>query len=228
MNIERMSDVEQRPVKWLWERLAISRGGLTLIGGEPGAGKTQLMLYLAACASQGVAMHGDKHQADPFGVLYFNTEESASVLRDALARNGADLEQVFYAAQQSLSVCKEALPDIDHLRVIVFDPLLLHDVDRGDRKAFVSTVERLQLFAREQSIAMLASVHLSKSNNPSMHDFQLPPAVVASAATVLTVGRNDNGASSESVVRVRRARDTDAKLPALRFEIRNGCVVFKG
>lgn len=51
-NIIRMEDVEEREVEWLWYPY-IPYGKITIIQGDPGEGKTTMVLQLAAILSNG-------------------------------------------------------------------------------------------------------------------------------------------------------------------------------
>jgi hypothetical protein len=52
LEVRCMSDVEMKPVRWLWYR-RIALGKLTVIAGNPGLGKSQITAFLAAMVSTG-------------------------------------------------------------------------------------------------------------------------------------------------------------------------------
>ena len=52
LSVKCAAEVEPEPVSWLWpDRFAF--GKLTLIAGEPGIGKSQIMAFIAAAVSNG-------------------------------------------------------------------------------------------------------------------------------------------------------------------------------
>ena len=55
LQIVRASEVEPKEVKWLWYPY-IPFGKVTLLQGDPGDGKSKLMLSLAALLSKGTAL----------------------------------------------------------------------------------------------------------------------------------------------------------------------------
>ena len=59
----RMSEVESQEVKWLWYPF-IPYGKLTIIQGDPGDGKTTLVLNIAAKLSKGESLDSDMKAAD--------------------------------------------------------------------------------------------------------------------------------------------------------------------
>ena len=76
-----LADVQPETVPWLWYPY-ISFGTLTLLDGDPGAGKSQLTLKLAATLSQGQAL------PDSYGQMTIPTVAAPSVflaLQDSLA-----------------------------------------------------------------------------------------------------------------------------------------------
>ena len=52
------AEIVPRPVKWLWPE-RIPRGKITLLDGDPGLGKTTILLDIAARVSRGHGMPGD-------------------------------------------------------------------------------------------------------------------------------------------------------------------------
>lgn len=59
-----MSEVESQEVKWLWYPF-IPYGKLTIIQGDPGDGKTTLVLNIAAKLSKGECLDSDMDVQEP-------------------------------------------------------------------------------------------------------------------------------------------------------------------
>ena len=60
-NVVAMSEVEAKPIEWLWEGY-IPSGTLTILEGDPGLGKTQIACDLAARVTRGLGMPHTSHQ----------------------------------------------------------------------------------------------------------------------------------------------------------------------
>ena len=73
----RMSEVESQEVKWLWYPF-IPYGKLTIIQGDPGDGKTTLVLNIAAKLSKGGSLDSDMNVQEPVNVIYQTAEEGLS------------------------------------------------------------------------------------------------------------------------------------------------------
>ena len=69
-----MSEVESQEVKWLWYPF-IPYGKLTIIQGDPGDGKTTLVLNIAAKLSKGESLDSDMNVQEPVNVIYQTAED---------------------------------------------------------------------------------------------------------------------------------------------------------
>lgn len=69
-----MSEVESQEVKWLWYPF-IPYGKLTIIQGDPGDGKTTLVLNIAAKLSRGECLDSDMDVQEPVNVIYQTAED---------------------------------------------------------------------------------------------------------------------------------------------------------
>jgi len=65
--VTRLSDVQPRPVDWLWEG-RLPKGKLVVLDGDPGGGKSTLMVDLAARISTG-SPFPDGHRPEPGNVV---------------------------------------------------------------------------------------------------------------------------------------------------------------
>lgn len=131
-----LADVEPRPVDWLWEPY-VALGMLTIVEGDPGAGKTFLVLSLAAGITRGQTPEGNSCTAG--NVLYLSVENPpAEVLRPRFDALGGDPlrfqhlrgskwqengEDVFGAVSLAdVSLLDEAI-STTQARLVVVDPL---------------------------------------------------------------------------------------------------------
>jgi len=84
------------------------RGGVTLVGGDPGVGKSTLLMQAAA----GLARQG--HRA-----LYVSGEESAGQTAARARRLGADADELLVLAENDLDAIEAALTEVKPAAIVV-------------------------------------------------------------------------------------------------------------
>ena len=76
LEIIKASEIEPKEVKWLWYPY-IPFGKVTLLQGDPGDGKSKLMLSIAALLSRGEALPFTDEEIEPMTIIYQTTEDYA-------------------------------------------------------------------------------------------------------------------------------------------------------
>ena len=76
LEIIKASEIEPKEVKWLWYPY-IPFGKVTLLQGDPGDGKSKLMLSIAALLSRGEALPFTDEEIEPMTIIYQTTEDDA-------------------------------------------------------------------------------------------------------------------------------------------------------
>ncbi len=90
----RMSEVQSQEIEWLWYPF-IPYGKLTIIQGDPGDGKTTMVLNLAAKLSKGEALDENMKVTEPVNVIYQTAEDGlADTVKPRLELAGADCERI--------------------------------------------------------------------------------------------------------------------------------------
>ena len=124
----RMSEVESQEVKWLWYPF-IPYGKLTIIQGDPGDGKTTLVLNIAAKLSKGECLDSDMDVQEPVNVIYQTAEDGlADTVKPRLEIAGADCEKILVIdeSDKSLSMADERLEEAlakTGAKVLILDPI---------------------------------------------------------------------------------------------------------
>ncbi len=158
INWTTLAEVQSRPVHWLWEgRIPFAK--VTLLDGEPGAGKSLLALDLAARVSRGAAMPLSRVKpAGPANVVLFNEDDNlADTVRPRLEAAGADLSRI--------RCCDGELTpaDVQDIRpaLIVLDPLSTYLCLSGNRPPR-GVMKDIAILAKESGAAVLAVQFLPK------------------------------------------------------------------
>lgn len=92
-----MNDVVTEEVAWLWPGY-IPAGKLTIVRGNPGEGKTMLMMHVISRLTQGKPLPGEADDAfrDPVNCIYQTAEDGlGDTIKPRLEANGADCSRVF-------------------------------------------------------------------------------------------------------------------------------------
>ena len=76
LEIVRLSEIQSKEVEWLWYPY-IPLGKLTIIQGDPGCGKTMLILYIASLLSNGSPLPNDDKSVfrKPCTIIYQTSED---------------------------------------------------------------------------------------------------------------------------------------------------------
>lgn len=130
-------------------------GSVTLVGGEPGIGKSTLLLQAAA----GVAQTGRR-------ALYLTAEESAAQVRGRAGRLGALPPELWLASDTDLPTVLGHLDAVDPAVVVIDSIQTVHDPDLSSAPGSVAQVRecahRLVLEARARGAAVVLVGHVTK------------------------------------------------------------------
>ena len=124
----KMSDIEAQEIEWLWYPY-IAYGKLAIVQGDPGDGKTTLILNLAAKLTKGEGLDENMKMTEPMNVIYQTAEDGlADTVKPRLLQAGADCEKVLVIdeSEKSLSMLDERIEEAlikTGARVLILDPI---------------------------------------------------------------------------------------------------------
>jgi putative DNA primase/helicase len=196
---DRMSDIEPEPVDWIWTgRLA--HGKLTLIAGDPGLGKSQIALDIAARITSADPFPDASH-APTGSVLILTAEDAASdTVRPRLEAAGADLDRVHrlkaakhkdggtitsFSLQADLAALGQKLKEVRDVMLVIIDPITSYMGSKIDSHRVTdvrAVLEPLAAWAEDHHVAVLGITHPPK-NTPlkAMHAMVGSIAYIAAA-----------------------------------------------
>ena len=193
-----MDQVPVEEVQWLWYPY-IPYGKLTIIHGEPGEGKTTLILRLAALLSQGESLPCDDRPQEPVKIIYQTAEDGlGDTIKPRLLAGDADCAQikVIDETEASLTLLDERVEQAiseTGARVMILDPVQAYvgtGVDMNRANEVRTVLAQLSRIAEKYKCAMILVGHLNKAQGTKSQyrglgsiDFQ------AAARSVLIVGR---------------------------------------
>lgn len=199
--IRYFSEVRVREVDWLWHPY-IPFGKITVIQGDPGDGKTTLILNIAALLSRGLPMPESTDYSLPTSVLYQSAEDGAEdTLKPRLMSAGADCSRIAFIDE---SECGLTLNDVrienaikaTKARLLVLDPLqaYLGEGNKMNRADGVRPMlKQLAAVAERTGCAIVIVGHMNKaSGSKSIYRGLGSIDITAVARSVLLVGRIKN------------------------------------
>lgn len=205
--LRRLDSVAPEPVTWQWPgRLA--RGKLTLVVGEPAAGKGYVMAELAARSTTGPMWPDGLETGGPEDVLILTSEDGiADTIRPRVDRQGGDprrvhiLQAVHTAGVEAPFALDVNLPALEDAlgrtkaRQAWIDPLsaYLGRAARGSHHdaEIRGVLTPLAALADRCDIALVGILHLTKDQvRRLLHRVQGSVAFVAQARIVLAVGED--------------------------------------
>lgn len=200
-SIRYFSEVRVREVDWLWHPY-IPFGKITVIQGDPGDGKTTLILNIAALLSRGLPMPESTDYSLPTSVLYQSAEDGAEdTLKPRLMSAGADCSRIAFIDE---SECGLTLNDVrienaikaTKARLLVLDPLQAYlgegnEMNRAD--GVRPMLKQLAAVAERTGCAIVIVGHMNKaSGSKSIYRGLGSIDITAVARSVLLVGRIKN------------------------------------
>ena len=197
-----MEDVVSKEVEWLWYPY-IPYGKITIIEGDPGEGKTTLVLKLAAALSRGLPLPcDDDKEYEPIHIIYQTAEDGIEdTIKPRLEKAGADCSmiRVIDETDKELSMTDDRLEQaiIDTgARLIILDPIQAYigaTVDMHRANEIRPVLKHLGIIAEKHNCAIILIGHMNKASG--------------SKSTYRGLGSIDIQATARSVLLVARLRD---------------------
>lgn len=192
-------------IQW-WDQGRIAPGGITILDGDPGAGKTMLLCEAASQISNGRAARelASTGRWAQRGVLFITESDPARVIVPRLVASGADLTRVHFWGRKPSANYGGApqLPGcLDDMRrsvallqvgLVVFDPVTssMRAGTLGEQESRMA-LEPLVALCQEMNLICLVTRHMNKNQQASALYRGLGSiALVGCAHTALLVTRD--------------------------------------
>ena len=227
---KRYSDVEAVPVQWLWYPY-IAIGKITLLQGDPGDGKSTMMLHIISELSNGGKTPDGKAVGSPCRVLYQCSEDGAAdTIRPRLDSCGANCDNVAFideAVHDGLTLDDERIRQVItdfHPKLVVLDPVQAYignDADLHTAARSRRLMRRLNMWASAYNCAIVLIGHLNKKEGSrDLYRGLGSIDVVAAARSVLYVERDKADGDIRIVHQIKNSLAVHGA--DVSFEIRRG------
>jgi putative DNA primase/helicase len=215
-----LADLENKPVNWLWKSY-FARGKVSLLVGDPGIGKSFATVDLAARVTRGQQWPDKQPGSKPASVVIMSAEDDAEdTIRPRAECAGANMSRLHHiqgVAQKAsvtmagktiaknsergfdlasdLPLLREKLRRLKDVALVIIDPLTAYQprINSDKNNEVRASLVGLQMLAKEFDIAVLAIMHLTKSEQAAIYRVSGSVAYTALARTafVVTMDRND-------------------------------------
>ena len=232
-----MEQVEIEKIDWLLYPF-IPFGKVTIVQGDPGEGKTTIVLQIIAKLTKGEAvLPSDSDESaleektmvlEPVNVIYQTAEDGlGDTIKPRLLSAGADCSRVMVIddGDQALTMMDARLEEAiiqTKARLVVLDPIqgfLGADVDMHRANEIRPLMKRVALLAEKYHCAIILIGHMNKNSNGKSSyrglgsiDFQ------AAARSVLIVGRIKDEPEIRVVCHVKSSLAPEGKSIAFRLD----------
>jgi hypothetical protein len=173
-----IDDVVEQPVDWIWED-RIARAEITILTGDPGAGKSFMAVKIAAELSKGLDPFTGKKFGKPLRTIYATNEASTEhttkpryrlangaknslhILNGALGKGGNAKDIVFADLRPLEQLIKKTKADL-----VVFDPLQAYfgpDADSYKANEVRPLMSNVLKLAKKYSIGIVIIRHMAKA-----------------------------------------------------------------
>ena len=222
------SDVQTKPVKWLWFPY-IASGKLTLLQGDPGDGKSSMMMHIIAELSTGGAMPDGTALGKPQRVIYQCSEDGAGdTIKPRLVKMGANCKNIAFINEEvhgNLTLdderIREAIIEFEP-RLLVIDPVQAYigsDSDLQIAGRARKLMRRLGVWAEAYNCAIVLIGHMNKREGAKgLYRGLGSIDIVAAARSVLQVERDDTDPDVRIVSHIKNSLESAGG--DIRFEIR--------
>ena len=208
----KMSEIQSQEVSWLWYPF-IPYGKLTIIQGDPGDGKTTLVLNIAAWLSKGEGLDSEMKLSEPVNVIYQSAEDGlADTVKPRLELAGADCERILVIdeKEKSLSMVDERLEKAivqTKARMLILDPIQAYlgggmDMNRANEARDMT--KKLGALAEKYQCAIVLIGHMNKAaGNKAAYRGMGSIDFFAVARSVLLVGRVEGEPNIRAVIQIK-------------------------
>lgn len=222
------SEVQTKPVKWIWFPY-IASGKITLLQGDPGDGKSSMMMHVISELTTGGAMPDGTALGKPQRVIYQCSEDGAGdTIKPRLVKMGANCKNVAFINEEihgSLTLdderIREAIIEYEP-KLLVIDPVQAYigsDSDLQIAGRARRLMRRLGMWAEAFDCAIVLIGHMNKrEGTKGLYRGLGSIDLVAAARSVLQVERDASDPDIRVVSQIKNSLEAPGR--DIRFEIR--------
>jgi len=232
LSVRYFSTIRTRKVDWLWYPY-IPFGKITIIQGDPGDGKTTLVLNIAALLSNGLPMPETDNIVNCSAVIYQSAEDSAEdTIKPRLISAGADCSRIAFIDES------EKRFTLDDMRIenviketgaklVIIDPLQAYlgensEMNRAD--GIRPMMKQITMIAERTGCAIVIVGYMNKASSAKGIYRGLGSIdIAASVRSVLLVGRVKSNPSIRVMAQLKNSLAAEGN--PIAFEINESAAI---
>lgn len=226
------SDISARKIEWLWYPY-IAYGKITIVQGDPGDGKTTLVLNIASLISNGIPLP-ESGGKTPVGrnIIYQSTEDGlADTIKPRLQAAGADCSKIAFIddAKFPLTLSDDRLEDAIQqcdAKLLVLDPIqafIGSDADMSRANEMRPLLQRLGNIADRTGCAVVIIGHMNKAaGSKGMYRGLGSIDISATARSILLVGRMKDDPAIRVMTQLKNSLAPEGQAIAFELSEENG------
>jgi alkylated DNA nucleotide flippase Atl1 len=193
---------DEAPENWLWpEKMA--KGTPTIIGGEPGLGKSAIQIYMGGIITTGGEWACGGGKCEKGSVIILSAEDRIrQTLIPRLIAVGADMKKVYYFKsvfadgewsyfnlKRDLAALKRKMDQIGDVAMVSIDPLMAYmaGTDSHKNADVRSMLMPLSDLAEQTNAAFVCVTHLNKGQGTTLEKISGSIGFTAAARAVFAV-----------------------------------------
>jgi len=231
LNLINMDDVHSKKVEWLWYPY-IPYGKITIIEGDPGEGKTTLILQLASLLSKGENLPLDVFSKESIKVIYQTAEDGLEdTIKPRLVKAKADCKNIYVIDESKTPLSmldgriEEAIAQTG-AHLLILDPIQAYigaDVNMNKANEVRNVMAQIGKIAEKYNCAIVLIGHMNKgSGNKSSYRGMGSIDFHAAARSVLVVGRVKDEPEIRAVVQIKSSLAPEGDAIAFRLDKESG------
>lgn len=227
-----MNDVEVTEVKWLWKPY-IPIGKITIIQGDPGEGKTTMILAIASALTTGAILPLSEEALECSNVIYQTAEDGLSdTIKPRLLAAGADCSKVIVIdeSHKELTLSDKRIEEAimeTNAQLLIIDPLQAYlgsGVDMHRANEIRPIFKNLSSVAERTGCAIVIIGHMNKAGGTKGLYRGLGSIDITAARSVLLVGRVRADPSIRVMAQIKSSLAPEGKKIAFKLDEENGFV----
>lgn len=221
-------DIEEKEVKWLWYPY-IPFGKLTLLQGDPGDGKSKLILNLIAMLTNGESLPFTDEPREPIKVIYQTTEDDKEdTIVPRFNASGGDGSNLVFICEEDKHLSfgdtriRKAIEQYN-AKLLVLDPLSAYvgeGASMNSANDMRAEFNNLISVGHDTGCAIVIVAHMNKASDTSpLYRTNGSIDIAAAARSILAVARNPRSENIDERYLVQVKNNLARKGNAIIFEM---------